>query len=87
MASSIKPTQALSLAADSVYLSSRPLPTAPTGYYDWQVSSNPADKREGHSIVTNLLNRVSPQPLPEHFYFILFPVIGKGVRTKRRIQA
>jgi hypothetical protein len=56
---SITPAQALTISADAAYLSSRPLPIAPTGYYDWEVSSKPADKRQGHSIVSNLVNRVS----------------------------
>ncbi|KAL0959662.1 hypothetical protein HGRIS_011364 [Hohenbuehelia grisea] len=45
------------MGADSVHLSKRPLPTAPDGYYDWQVSGDPADKREGHSGLTNFINR------------------------------
>jgi len=57
---SINPVQALSMGADTIYLSARPLPTAPTGYYDWQVSSNPAEKRQGHSAVTNIINQVRP---------------------------
>jgi len=55
----VSPVQAFTLLADSAYLSKRPLPTAPDGYYDWQITSDPADKREGHSTVTNLVNRVS----------------------------
>ncbi|KAG5638617.1 hypothetical protein H0H81_011507 [Sphagnurus paluster] len=54
----IPPAQVASMLSDSVFLSSRPLPTAPDGYYDWQVSTNPADKRDGHSLVTNLVNRI-----------------------------
>jgi linoleate 10R-lipoxygenase len=57
---SINPAQALSMGVDAVYLSDRPLPIAPTGYYDWQVSSNPAEKRQGHSGITNLINKVRP---------------------------
>jgi linoleate 10R-lipoxygenase len=58
----INPVQAFDLLADASYLSKRPLPTAPDGYYDWQVSSDPADQREGHATVTNLVNRVSGLP-------------------------
>lgn len=55
----ITATQAFTLVADAAYLSKRPLPAAPDGYYDWQVASNPAEKLKGHSSVTNLINRVS----------------------------
>ncbi|RDB14949.1 Psi-producing oxygenase A [Hypsizygus marmoreus] len=54
----ISAAQAISLGADAVYLSKRPPPDAPTGYYDWQITTDPADNREGHSVVTNLVNRV-----------------------------
>ena len=57
---SFNPAQALSMGADAIYLSARPLPIAPTGYYDWEVSSNPAERRLGHSAVTNLINQVRP---------------------------
>ena len=57
---SINPGQVFSIGADAIYLSSRPLPIAPTGYYDWEVSSDPAERRQGHSAVTNLMNRVRP---------------------------
>ncbi|KAF5372301.1 hypothetical protein D9615_009236 [Tricholomella constricta] len=50
--------QVLSMGADAVYLKNRPPPDAPTGYYDWQITTDPADNREGHSTVTNLANRV-----------------------------
>jgi len=53
----ITAAQALSLGADAVYLANRPLPDAPTGYYDWQITTDPSDDREGHSAVTNLINR------------------------------
>ncbi|KAF5372318.1 hypothetical protein D9615_009241 [Tricholomella constricta] len=54
----IPPTQVASMAFDSAYLSSRSLPTAPDGYYDWQIASDPAAKREGHARVTNLINKI-----------------------------
>ncbi|KAG6916400.1 hypothetical protein DXG01_006979 [Tephrocybe rancida] len=50
--------QALSLGADFAYLKKRSPPTAPTGYYDWQITTDPTDDREGHSIVTNLISKV-----------------------------
>ncbi|KAG6916402.1 hypothetical protein DXG01_006982 [Tephrocybe rancida] len=50
--------QALSLGADFTYLKKRSPPTAPTGYYDWQITTDPTDDREGHSIVTNLVSKV-----------------------------
>jgi len=58
MADSITAAQALSMGADAVYLANRPLPVAPTGYYDWQITTDPSDDREGHSTVTNLVNRI-----------------------------
>ncbi|KAG5644791.1 hypothetical protein DXG03_007612 [Asterophora parasitica] len=54
----ITAAQALTMGADAIYLKNRPLPDAPTGYYDWQITTDPADNREGHSTVTNLVNRV-----------------------------
>ncbi|RDB16366.1 Psi-producing oxygenase A [Hypsizygus marmoreus] len=54
----IAPTQIASMGFDAVYLSSRSPPTAPDGYYDWQITTDPADKREGHAAVTNLIHRV-----------------------------
>lgn len=50
--------QALSAAADAVVFSERPPPRAPTGYYDWEVSSDPASGRKGHSVVSNLIGEV-----------------------------
>ncbi|KAG5636742.1 hypothetical protein H0H81_007000 [Sphagnurus paluster] len=54
----ITAAQALTMGADAIYLKNRPLPAAPTGYYDWQITTDPADDREGHARVTNLVNRV-----------------------------
>lgn len=53
----ITAAQALAMGADTVYLKKRPPPVAPTGYYDWQITTDPADDREGHSVVTNLVDR------------------------------
>ncbi|GLB40814.1 putative heme peroxidase [Lyophyllum shimeji] len=53
----ITAAQALSLAADTLYLQKRPPPVSPTGYYDWQITTDPTDDREGHSVVTNLVDR------------------------------
>ncbi|KAG5337783.1 hypothetical protein C0989_008908 [Termitomyces sp. Mn162] len=50
--------KALSIGADAIYLKNRPLPEAPTGYYDWQITTDPFDDREGYSRTTNLINRV-----------------------------
>lgn len=58
MAANITAAQALSYGADSVVFSERPLPQAPTGYYDWEVSSDPAAGRKGHSLVSNLIGEV-----------------------------
>jgi linoleate 10R-lipoxygenase len=57
---SINPAESLSVGVDAIYLSTRPLPIAPTGYYDWQVSSNAAERRQRHSAVTNLINQIPP---------------------------
>ncbi|KAF8901487.1 heme peroxidase [Gymnopilus junonius] len=54
----INVAQAISLAADAVVYSERPPPQAPTGYYDWEVSSNTDDARKGHSFVSNLISEV-----------------------------
>jgi len=54
----IKLSQVLSMGADAIHLSKRPPPTAPTGYYDWEVSSDPADGRKGHSVVSNLIGSI-----------------------------
>lgn len=58
MAGNITPAQIASLLSDLVFLSNRAPPDAPTGYYDWQITVDPSDDREGHSTVTNLINRV-----------------------------
>lgn len=55
---SIDASQALSYSVDAIHYSRRAPPTAPTGYYDWEVSSNAADAKEGHSLVSNLVTRV-----------------------------
>ncbi|KAF8878552.1 heme peroxidase [Infundibulicybe gibba] len=57
MAPQITPIQAFGLAADTVYLSKRPLPNAPDGRYDWQASSTSLGT-EGHSGITNLINKI-----------------------------
>jgi len=54
----ITAAQALTLGADAVYLAERAPPIAPTGYYDWQITVDPADDRGGHSTVANIINRV-----------------------------
>jgi len=54
----IKLSQVLSMGADAIHLSKRAPPTAPTGYYDWEVSSDPADGRKGHSVVSNLIGSI-----------------------------
>lgn len=55
----ITPVKAVTFFADAAYLSKRPPPVAPDGYYDWQVSTDPAETRKGHSTVTNLISKVS----------------------------
>ena len=59
MADSITGSGALAMAADAVYLANRSPPNAPTGYYDWEITTDPSDDREGHSLLTNILKRVS----------------------------
>ncbi|KAG6916804.1 hypothetical protein DXG01_005269 [Tephrocybe rancida] len=53
----ITASQVLAFGADAVFLKKRPLPDAPTGYYDWQITTDPADDREGHSNIGNIVNR------------------------------
>ena len=84
---SINPAQVLSIGADAIYLSARPLPIALTGYYDWQVTSDPAGRRQGHSAVTNLINQVRPlSDLIFANYCSLFG-LGKEFRAEGWIQA
>ncbi|KAF9257706.1 heme peroxidase [Marasmius fiardii PR-910] len=59
----ITPITAFTLGADAVYLKARPLPTAPDGQYDSQVSSQasgPGTTQE-HSPLTNVINDVQSQ--------------------------
>ena len=58
MAGNITTAEIASLLSDTVHLSNRALPVAPTGYYDWQITVDTSDDYEGHSLVTNLLSRV-----------------------------
>lgn len=55
---SISPIQAFSLGADAAYLAKRPLPIAPDGHYDWEMSADARLKPENHSGVTNLIQKV-----------------------------
>ncbi|KAL0577268.1 hypothetical protein V5O48_004725 [Marasmius crinis-equi] len=60
---SISPLQVFSLGADSIYLKSRSLPTAPDGQYDTKISSQasgPGATQE-HSALTNLIHDVQAQ--------------------------
>ena len=76
----VSPVQAFTLAADASYLSKRPLPTAPDGYYDWQVSSDPAAKRHGHSTITNLVNRVSAFSSCGSYFSVLDSLSGTSLQ-------
>ena len=58
MAASISPLQAFELGADAIYLSKRPLPTAPDGHYDWEAPAEAGLSPYNHSGVTNVLNEV-----------------------------
>ncbi|KAG6809292.1 hypothetical protein H0H92_000805 [Tricholoma furcatifolium] len=53
----ITAAEALAVGADAVFLQKRPLPDAPTGYYDWQITTDPSDDVEGHSALSNLIRR------------------------------
>ncbi|KAG6810880.1 hypothetical protein H0H92_009972 [Tricholoma furcatifolium] len=53
----ITAAEALAMGADAVFLKNRPLPNAPTGYYDWQITTDPSDDVEGHSGISNLIRR------------------------------
>jgi len=66
----ISVAQAVSLSADNVHLSNRPLPKAPTGYYDWQITTDTSDDTQGHSTVSNIISRVQTviakgNPIPD----------------------
>jgi hypothetical protein len=52
--------QKVAILSDAAYLSSRPLPTAPDGQYDWQETPDAMMRPEGHSGLTNVLNKVCP---------------------------
>jgi linoleate 10R-lipoxygenase len=54
----VNPVKALALGLDTAYLSRRDPPSAPTGYYDWQITTDPADDVEGHSKVSNFISKV-----------------------------
>ena len=54
----VSASQALAHALDAAHLTLRDPPTAPTGYYDWEITTDPADDVEGHSKVTNIINHV-----------------------------
>jgi len=54
----ISAVKALLLGVDAIHYANRPPPTAPTGYYDWEVSSDPASGRKGHSLVSNMISDV-----------------------------
>ncbi|KAF9553362.1 heme peroxidase [Agrocybe pediades] len=58
MAENIKVSQILSMGANAIHLSKRAPPTAPTGYYDWEVSNDAADARKGHSVVSNVIGSI-----------------------------
>ena len=55
---SITPIQAFELGADAVYLSRRPLPTAPDGHYDWETPADAGLSPNNHSGVTNVIQEV-----------------------------
>ena len=58
MATNLSASQLLSAGADAVYLSKRAPPTAPTGFYDYEITPTTDDDTQAHSKLTNLLNRV-----------------------------
>ncbi|TFK61199.1 heme peroxidase [Pluteus cervinus] len=52
----ISPLQIVSLGADAVYLANRPLPIAPDGHYDYEMTAEAITSPENHSGLTNLIN-------------------------------
>ena len=54
----VTPIQAFELGADAVYLSRRPLPTAPDGHYDWETPADAGLSPNNHSGVTNVIQEV-----------------------------
>jgi hypothetical protein len=59
---SVTPIQVFELGADAVYLSKRPLPTAPDGHYDWQAPADAGLSPQNHSGVTNIIQEVRTRP-------------------------
>jgi linoleate 10R-lipoxygenase len=55
---SVSPLQAFELGADAIYLSGRPLPTAPDGYYDWETTADAGLSPSNHSGLSNVLQEV-----------------------------
>lgn len=45
-------------ALDVNHLAGEPLPIAPTGYYNWEISPDPANSFNGHSVVSNGLTMI-----------------------------
>jgi len=56
---STDPIQMLALGMDIGYLSRRDPPTAPDGHYDWQVSEDDGTTKNGHSLITNLIEEAT----------------------------
>ena len=56
---STDPIQMLALGIDMAYLSRRDPPTAPDGHYDWQVGDDGGATKNGHSIITNLIEEAT----------------------------
>ncbi|KJA20426.1 hypothetical protein HYPSUDRAFT_166972 [Hypholoma sublateritium FD-334 SS-4] len=57
MATNLTASQLLSAGADAVYLSKRAPPTAPTGFYDYEITPSTDDDTQAHSKLTNLLGQ------------------------------
>jgi hypothetical protein len=55
---SVTPIQAFELGADALYLSKRPLPTAPDGHYDWETPADAGISPSNHSDVTNVIQEL-----------------------------
>ncbi|KAJ8508300.1 hypothetical protein ONZ45_g9410 [Pleurotus djamor] len=55
----ISAEEAITMTFDTVHLKRRPLPIAPDGYYDEELSNDPAAQRKRHSVVTNIINKIT----------------------------
>lgn len=66
MAANLSATKLLSIGADAIHLSKRPPPTAPTGYYEYEITPTTDDDSQAHSKLTNFIQQVCCPPNTVH---------------------